>query len=195
MKTKFFCLLLASCLALCLMLCACQDPQNSDTGGDKNTPIYTLGTDIGNKLPPREVEIFDENGKSGEYIDPTSLGKVTVINFWGTWCSYCLIELPYFDEIATEMKNEVSFVAIHSVYRFASDAVNYVNANYKDSDIVFAKDTGSTDRLDDCYSLYGGYGSYPYTIIIDENGIITYKTVGTISESTLRLKLEEALAK
>ena len=44
--------------------------------------------------------------------------------------------------------------------------------------------------------LYGklSFGVVRTTFIIDENGIITYKAVGAISESTLRAEIEKALS-
>ena len=29
-------------------------------------------------------------------------GKVTIINFWGTWCGPCKAELPHFEKLAEE---------------------------------------------------------------------------------------------
>ncbi len=163
-----------------------------------NGSSVPVGTEIGSKLPGALLQVFDENGLTGNSIDPTKEGKVTVINFWGTWCGFCLDELPHFSQLATEYKENVTFIAIHTDESFNSStngAVDYVKNNFSDSDIIFAKDTNSSGGLDDCYTIYGGDGHYPYTIIIDENGIITFKQTGIISESALRSELEGALDK
>lgn len=36
---------------------------------------YEIGTRVGQKLPSYSVEIFDENGVSGEFIDPSNLSS------------------------------------------------------------------------------------------------------------------------
>ena len=178
-------LLILLSIVFCFIAVSCND-------NITDTSIKT-GTEVGEKLPSVSVELFDENGLSGEEIDPTNLGKVTVINFWGTWCYYCLKELPYFNEIANEYKDSVCFVAIHSVYSFEENAVDYVRANYKDSSILFAKDTSLENGDDRGYSALGGEGYYPFTIIINDGGIVTYKTSGQISEQLLIYELERAL--
>ena len=176
---------------------------SSDISTDTNdgevgveTPEYNVGTNIGEKLPSFSVQTFDENGLSGNMIDPTKTGKVTVINFWGIWCHFCLEELPAFSEAASEYGDEICIVAIHSRDYFSSGAVTYVRDYYIDSEIIFAKDVNADgDFNDDCYDTFGGNGYYPYTVIIDENGIITYKVDGAISKAVLTNEIDKALGK
>ncbi len=171
---------------------------NENVGGDgekpePEEPKYEIGTQVGEKLPSYSVQIFDENGLSDEYIDPSNLGKVTVINFWGTWCPPCVGELPEFSEVASEYKDEVTIVAIHSVQNFKTNAISHIQNNFSDSDIIFARDESGTSYFDECYETFGGNGYYPYTIILDENGVITYAKEGALSEFQLKTQLEIAL--
>ena len=171
-----------------------ENPGEED-GGEVEEPDYTIGTSVGEKLPSYTVQIFDGTGKTSELIDPSALGKVTVINFWGIWCGPCKNELPEFSELATEYKDSVVIVAVHSVENF-SGAPTYVKDYYSDSDIIFAADEnlkqGNVYR-DECYETFGGDGYYPYTVIIDENGIITYANSGAISKAKLAYEIEKAL--
>lgn len=175
------------------------DGAGQTNGGSTNTntqskPEATIGTSVGERLPSFELQCFDETGLLNEYVDPTKTGKVTVINFWGIWCNYCLEELPAFSKAASEYKDEVVVVAIHSVDDFKRGAVDYVRTDYADSDIVFAADVNLDGGFDDCYTAFGAaYGSYPYTVIIDENGVITFKQLGSVSESQLTNEIEKAL--
>ncbi len=183
------------------------DSSTSSGEGDSNTDgtnpsekpeeSYEIGTQVGQKLPSYFVEIFDENGLSGECIDPSALGKVTVINFWGTWCPPCVGELPEFSEVATEYKDRATIVAIHSVQNFKTGAVSHIRNNFADSDIIFAADEDRGEGniyFDECYETFGGNGYYPYTIIIDENGVITYAKEGALSKAALISKIEASLA-
>lgn len=162
----------------------------------KPEPKPEVGTSVGNRLPSYSVQIFDENGVKDETIDPSSLGKVTVINFWGTWCPPCVGELPEFSEVATEYKDSVTIVAIHSVQNFTEKAVSHIQDNFADSDIIFAMDENNGEGIayrDECYETFGGSIYYPYTIILDQNGVITYAKEGALSKSQLIEKIEIAL--
>lgn len=164
-----------------------------ENAGTPSNPQEEIGSEIGNKLPSIALNVFDENGFTSQLIDPSETGKVTVINFWGTWCHFCVEELPYFDTTASAYLGSVDFIAIHSNDYFSSTAVDYVNANHPDSDMIFAKDENTGSGYDVAYALFGGGDGYPYTVIIDENGIITYKAFGQISEATLVSEIEKAL--
>ncbi len=51
------------------------------------------------------LEARIENGKDTTYI----------INFWATWCRPCVAELPYFEALATEMKDQKVKIILMSV--------------------------------------------------------------------------------
>ncbi|MBO5313426.1 MAG: 4Fe-4S binding protein [Clostridia bacterium] len=149
-----------------------------------------MGNQVGDICYGYEMIVFDENGPTGETFNPAeNKGKITIINFWGTWCGGCVAELPYFNQIATEYRDTVTVVAVHthSLYDTASD---YVMENYKDSDIIFTKDNpiDENDEYSDevYFKTLGGGDSYPITIILDEDGII----IASILKSTTYAELK-----
>ena len=93
-------------------------------------------------------------------------GQGVVLNFWGTWCTPCVNELPYFEQIANEYKENVAVIAIHSEM-LKETAPAYIKEHYPNSDLIFACDTENAGY----YTTLGGRGTYPYTVILDENGI------------------------
>lgn len=151
-----------------------------------------VGSEVGNACPSFELETFDENGLDGRKIDPSKkTGKITIINFWGTWCSGCVKELPYFDRIATEYKNEVTVIAIHTDYLFDT-AADYVNEHYKDSDMIFARDYFIENSYDEQYfKMMGGGSNYPITVILDENGIIVESFLRDVHYDELKEAIEK----
>ena len=99
-------------------------------------------------------------------------GKITIINFWGTWCPYCLEELPDFKRIAE--RDDVNVIAIHSTSKGSTTAEDYIKENIGSSNITFLFDTRAEGKtIDDYYSSLGGSGSYPYTVILNADGVIT----------------------
>ena len=66
------------------------------------------------------IEIVDFDGLYGK-ID-LSVDKTYVINFWATWCTPCVKELPYFEEVNKQSKDNNTEVILVSL-----DLVVYIN--------------------------------------------------------------------
>ena len=169
---------------------------------DKNVEIPE-GSEVGDMCPDYNVPLFDENGETGEYFNPAANpGKITVINFWGTWCGPCKEELPDFDRIATEYKNSVTVIAVHTTYKY-EEAAQYVMDNFKDSDMLFGVDSPYEDdeSVDHFFTTLGGADSYPITIILDKEGVIIHTIMNTVhydddgDSKGLKSLIEEALSK
>jgi thiol-disulfide isomerase/thioredoxin len=107
-----------------------------------------------------------------------NLGKIQVINFWGTWCAPCVQELP-------------ELQALHEKYT-GDGGVSIITIN-NDGDADMVKDW-LADRSYSFTTLFDhGYvkeraaiRSFPTTWFVDQTGLVTYVQAG----STLRL-LEE----
>ncbi|MBQ3589353.1 MAG: 4Fe-4S binding protein [Clostridia bacterium] len=161
-------------------------------------PEVPQGNSVGDTCLGYDLEIIDENGLSGQTFNPAQYtGKVTVINFWGTWCGPCVAELPHFDELASDYKNTVNVVAIHSVL-LNNTAQEYIANNYADSNIIFALDGKNENAVgikDEYYTALGGTGSWPMTIVLDKNGVISDYIVGSLTHDELIASVNNALNK
>lgn len=158
-------------------------------------PTLQVGTQVGDLCPGAELAIVDGSGETGQTIDPTKTGKVTVINFWGTWCTPCVNELPYFDQVATEYADSVTVVAVHSLLANNTMAA-YIAEHYPKTELVFVTDYGS-GNTSEYYTVIsdGGAAGYPYTVVLDEAGVITGVFPSTLEYEALKAAVEEALAK
>ena len=165
---------------------------------DTQPALPPVGNKVGNLCYSYPMSVFDENGNTNTTIDPVTTGKVTIINFWGTWCGGCIRELPYFDRIATEYKDTVSVVAVHTHMDFDT-APDYVMEHYKDSDMIFAKDNPQdpSDAYSDeiFFKLLGGGDSYPITVILDENGVIVASLLRATKYEELKSIVDATLSK
>ena len=149
------------------------DPSNPDAPVDAE-----VGNKVGNKCPSVTIPILTADGQSTETIDPSALGKITIINFWGTWCGPCKAELPFFDEVASMFPDQVAVIAIHSVLG-VGDGPAYIADKYPNTKMIFAVDNmcAESDFLGTNGELFLALGykdAYPTTIILDENGVIIY---------------------
>ena len=153
-----------------------------------------VGTAVGDKCYSYDLPIVTAEGIQPAVINPTKTGKVTVVNFWGTWCSGCVAELPYFDQIATDYP-DVMVVAVHTNL-LLDTAPAYIGANYPDSKMVFAHDfpieEGSMAEL--YYTQLGGNGgAYPYTVVLDQYGIIQSIFYSSVHYEDLQQAIEPLL--
>jgi len=132
-----------------------------------------------------DLQVVTPEGLQTDTVDPTKTGKISIINFWGTWCTPCVNELPYFDQIATEYADTVSVFAIHT-NMVIETAPEFLGKYYPDSLITFASD-GAGESY---YSTLGGRGTYPYTVILDENGVILKVFVSSLEYEDLKEVVE-----
>ena len=137
---------------------------------DESNNISTqTGTEVGNLCYGADLTIIDENGINENTINPVQTGKITIINFWGTWCTPCVNELPYFEQIANNYKDSVSVIAVHSnMGGEFTTAPDYIKEHYPQSNLIFAIDLDEAGY----YTMLGGRGTYPYTVVLDGNGVI-----------------------
>ncbi len=127
--------------------------------------LSTFDAQPGSQCPSYEVPIIDGSGVTGQTIDPASTGKVTVITFWGNWCAICADNMVSLDQLAEKYADSLTVVAVHS--QMGGDNLSsYIAKNYADSKIIFSKDDGTY------YYCMGGQDSYPYTLILDEAGVV-----------------------
>ena len=63
------------------------------------------------KLP--NIVLYDQYGKKHNIEEYK--GKVVVINFWATWCGYCVEEMPAFEKVYKEFGSNKKDVIILGV--------------------------------------------------------------------------------
>ncbi len=161
---------------------------------EDSAPAAQQGNAIGDLCYGYDLEIIDETGILTDTVNPIKTGKITIVNFWGTWCTPCVNELPYFDQIAKEYADEVTVIAVHT-HMVSETAPPYIASYYPDSKIIFAKDypVDDTGLNGGYYSSLGGRGVFPYTLVLDENGIIVASFLSSVEYEQLKEVVENQL--
>ena len=112
-------------------------------------------------------------------------GKVIILNFFATWCPPCKREMPDFNEIAEEYKNDVKVIAINVGGEPLSKVKNFVESY--GLDFTVALDDGEVSRL------YGPIRAIPITVIIDGNFNIAKTHIGQRSKEVFVASIKQLL--
>lgn len=162
-----------------------KEKQNESSYPPEESTSLQYGNKVGDYCYGATLDIITPAGIDGS-IDPSKTEKITVINFWGTWCTPCVNELPYFDAIANEYE-DVCVIAVHT-NMVSSTAPEYIGKHYENSKIIFAQDNAGEAY----YSALGGRGTYPYTVVIDAEGKITHIFLEALEYSQLKEAIENS---
>ena len=101
-------------------------------------------------------------------------GKVVLLNFWGTWCGPCLVEIPSLIRLHHEMPSlQIVGVAVPPEEGVAEDPVAFKEfVTRRNMDFTIVRDTNlSAPKLFNT-------DMWPETYVIDRNGVIRRKFVG-----------------
>lgn len=149
------------------------------------------GNQVGNLCYGADLTIVTGDGITTQTIDPTATGKVTLINFWYTNCGGCVAELPYFDQIATEYADDVVVIAVHNSVWIPPMEDQYIKEHYPNSNICFT--TMDSDKRNDYYTALGGTILWPYTVVLDKNGVITDIFESSLTYDDLKAAVQKAM--
>lgn len=128
-----------------------------------------------------------QNGQSVVVGD--KLGKLTLVNFWASWCAPCRQEMPLFETMyRANSANGFQVVGI------AIDSPENAQAMLDSMDItypiLYAQKTGN--QLME--TTGNPQGLLPYTLLLDEKGQIIDQVLGTIHEPQITDWLNAHLA-
>ena len=149
----------------------------------------TVGNKVGDICINKEINIVGSDEKFS-VID--NKGKIVIINFWYTSCTPCVQELPHFDEMQKKYSDDVVVIAIHeaSIYNSNPDAVKeFIETQFEGFEILFGYD----DLESQYYSMLGGKQAWPMTIIVDQEGVVSFVKQGSLTSSALEEEIVKLL--
>ena len=144
-----------------------QASQNEEQQNGENTP--TLAPDF---------TVLNADGQEVNLSD--FRGKPVVLNFWATWCGYCVKEMPAFEEVYQQMGSDIHFLMIN-VTDGVQETVDKASAFIADSGYTFPV------YYETQYSATLAYGAYslPMTFFFDADGYAIAQAKGAIDKDTL----------
>ena len=122
---------------------------------------FAVGQDDQQEAAPR----FRAKTLSGEtYNNESVKGKVVLLQFWTTWCPYCLEEQPLVDDITQEFVGKGLIVLAINVAEPKKKVMEYLKQHPRACSVVLTSDTNLA-------AMYEAK-SYPIYVVIDRDGNI-----------------------
>ena len=114
------------------------------------------------------VGLLDISGNDVNIADYR--GKIVFLNFWATWCSACVIEMPAMEKLHRKMPAENFAMVAVSIQEPAIDVKRYVLLNRLTFDVL----------LDTSGKTVPGFGirEIPTTLLLDSTGRLIGRITG-----------------
>lgn len=148
----------------------------------KHGPIKLIGNVQGVQAP--DFTLLSLDGSKVKLSDYR--GKAVLLNFWATWCPPCKVEMPWFEDLQKQYRNDglvVLGVAMDdsepaTIAKFASQ----LGVNYQ---VLLGTDKVSDD--------YGDVQYLPTTFYIGRDGTIVDKMTGLLDRKDIEQAVKKTL--
>ncbi|MCF6225269.1 MAG: TlpA family protein disulfide reductase [Xanthomonadales bacterium] len=137
----------------------------------KPTPDYRLGSLTGSVFKPEDFN-----------------GQVVLYNFWATWCSPCVKEMPMLQRVHDDYSAQgftvvgIALDEVLAVREFTTKlSIHYPILIGADDVMRVNRDFGNTS------------GALPYSVLVDRKGIVRWWDWGIVEEDELITRIEELL--
>jgi thiol-disulfide isomerase/thioredoxin len=171
---------MALAFMMTLALCGCNGAVSTDS---------QASADAGPVKAAKAAPDFDlENIAGGTTKAEEFRGKVSVIDFWATWCQPCIVEIPKFNELHDSYLGkdvQVLAVTIESPHEDIAPKV-------KETGIKYPVLVGDDKVIDG----FGGIIGYPTTFVVTKDWKIYKKYFGALANKheKIRQDIEKLLA-
>lgn len=174
-------------LTAVVVLAACtagDDATNADAGADDGDVASEAGADAdadaGPAVSDRPFETFE--GASTSLLE--FAGEPLVVNFWASWCPPCIAEMPEFERVHVDRRDEVRFIGLNT-----QDNLTQAEALVEQTGVTY--DLG----LDPEGALFNDFEviAMPSTYFVNAAGAVVHRHAGILSEQQLQDLIDEHL--
>ena len=161
----------------------CNNP-TPKSGNIQNILLATVKNNMGDNTAP-DFTLYTLDGKEVKLSD--NLGKVVILDFWATWCAPCRKGIPDLISIQNEFKDDLVVIGISLDQPSTQDQLIPFIQSYG---INYPVVLGNIEVS----NAYGNIQAIPTSFIIDQQGNIINKHIGSVPKSTLTEEINSLLS-
>lgn len=167
-------MILALIIALIASGCSGKNNTPENNGAKTEEPAKQQTSDDAIIAPDFELETMDGTTiKLSEMRD-----KNVIINFWATWCGYCVLEMPDLQKLQETYKDDLLILAVN-VGESKETIQKFMEENNLNLTVVLDKDMAVSNNY--------GIRSYPTTIAVNKHGEAVRGYVGMLTYDQMEL--------
>jgi len=141
-----------------------------------------VGFAVGEYAPDFDLRLVD----GGSFKLSALRGQPVVVNFWGTWCAPCKIEIPWLVELDQAYRSQgVKIVGVAMESGSPVEITKFAEEHSMRYLIVFGDSWTANE--------YGGVRFMPQTFFIDSAGRITKETTGLTNKKDIEDGMKDLL--
>ncbi len=126
------------------------------------------------------VEMVGFDGETIALADYS--GTAVVLNFWASWCPFCIAEMPDFESVSNAHVDQVTFIGVN-----LQDDAGAAESLATETGVTYQL---ARDPQGVVYSAFGGIGM-PTTVFIDADGVVREVVTGQLSREGLEAKIAQ----
>ena len=141
----------------------------------KDLGDFTDGSQVGTLLP--DMYAYDLESNEKIHLNPLIKGKYVFIDFWGSWCVWCIKAMPELKQLYDKTKQREDVMIVGIALEHPEDLGKLKNI-IKENDIEWLNVWSRFSEEKSITSAQGllGVAVYPTYIIVDKDGRIVYNT-------------------
>jgi len=133
-------------------------------------PTYTASVGSARDLRGKPAPDFAVERWYNTDTAPNLAGKLTVIDFWATWCGPCVAAIPHMNEIANAYRNDVACVGV-SDESWRNFQEGTAKKRLSKSDFKYSVGTDPQARMKNAF----GIQAIPHVAIVSSDGIVRWQ--------------------
>ncbi len=181
MKNNGFIAIVIALGALLIVAGTLYEVLNYDTDPRTGLSVITEAEGMTDQTELEMAPDFTVYNSAGEAVKLSDYaGKPVVLNFWASWCPPCREEMPYFEELYTEMGDEVEFMMVNMTdndRETVEVATKFMTDAGYTMPILFDTDTQAARA----YTVIG----VPMTMFVNAEGELVATARGSVTKDML----------